>query len=270
MSDGEFAAFLGAVSPRLGLRAAGYRRVGGSVRKRVKRRIEALGLASLAEYRLYLEGHPEEWAWLERCSRITISRFARDGHVFAALVETHLPALAAAAQAAGRRSLRMWSAGAASGEEAYSLAIAFWSLLAPRFERLTLEVLGTDVDEDVLARAERAVYGSGSLRELPEPLRAVAFERRGDEWCLRPTFRAGVRFEQRDVRAEPPSGSFDLIACRNLAFSYFDDRTQRRVSSALIAALHMGGLLVVGEGEAVPEGVTGVAARGPCVYARVG
>jgi chemotaxis protein methyltransferase CheR len=269
MGDAEFSAFFGAVSPRLGLRAAGYHRVGGSVRKRVKRRLEALGLERFEEYRIYLDSHPEEWAWLERCARITISRFARDGDVFTALVETHLAALATAAQALGRCSLRFWSAGAASGEEAYSLAIAFRVMLAPRFEGLTLEVLGTDLDDAVLGRAGRAIYAAGSLRELPEPLRTAAFERRGEEWWLRSPFRAGVFFERRDVRGDPPPGAFDLIACRNLAFSYFDDSTQERVARALVAALRVGGLLVVGHGETVPEGVGGLAPRGPCIYARV-
>src|SRR6185369_15747177 len=105
--------------------------------------------------------------------------------------------------------------------------IAFEVLLAPHFAGLALDVLGTDLDESVLARAERGVYANGSLCELPELLREAAFEPAGEEWCLRRSFRSMVRFERRDVRAEPPPGPFDLIACRNLVFSYFDDLTQR-------------------------------------------
>jgi chemotaxis protein methyltransferase CheR len=269
MQEAELAAFLEAVSPRLGLRASGYRRVGGSVHKRLKRRLQALGLGSLEEYRRYLDAQPGEWAWLDACTRITISRFARDRDIFMELIQTHLPQRAAAARALGRSRLRFWSAGAASGEEAYSLAIAFHVLLAPRFADLALDVLGTDLDEAVLARAERGVYAEGSLRELPEALREAAFEPMGVAWCVRRSFRSTVRFERRDVRADPPPGPFDLIACRNLAFSYFDDRTQRRVAASLVSQLDEGGLLVVGKGEALPDGVVGVAPRGPCIYQRV-
>jgi chemotaxis protein methyltransferase CheR len=270
MRDAEFSAFFAAVSPRLGLRAAGYHRVGGSVRKRLKRRLRALGMDSLETYRRHLEAQPEEWAWLEGCSRITISRFARDGDVFSALANTHLPQRAAAAQAQGRSELRCWSAGAASGEEAYSLAILFRLLLQPRFPALELNVLGTDLDEAVLARAARATYPGGSLRELPEPLRTAAFERRGAHWSLRERFRVGMRFECRDVRQAAPAGQFDLIACRNLAFSYFDEATQRRVARVLTGALDPGGFLVVGRGEGLPDGVAGLVPRGPCIYERQG
>src|SRR5262245_34067258 len=118
MTDAEVVELLDAIAPRLGLRAAGYRRVRGTVRKRVARRLVQLGLDA-SGYQRYLQTHAEEWAWLDEQCRITISRFARDAAVFERLMADVLPERAAAARAGGRDAVRIWSAGCASGEEAY-------------------------------------------------------------------------------------------------------------------------------------------------------
>jgi chemotaxis protein methyltransferase CheR len=265
-SKDEFAALFQAIAARLGLRVEGYRRVRGTVEKRLRRRLPTLGLARFADYERYLAAHPDEWAWvLPRC-RITISRFARDRAVFERLVRLELPACAAAARARGQSVLRIWSAGTASGEEAYGVAIAWQLELAARYPDLSLDLLGTDADPVVLARAERGVYPSGSLRELPEDYRAQAFEPRGAEWALCERFRAGVRFEQADLRQVCPSGPFEMVLCRNLAFTYFDEAAQRHAAQAIAAALAPAGVLVVGSGENVPVGVPGFEALAPCFY----
>lgn len=90
MTDPELVAFLSLVAPRLGLRAAGFRRVRGTVRKRLSRRLAELGL-DLAAYTVHLETHPDEWQWLDRSCRITISRFGRDAAVFERLATHVLP-----------------------------------------------------------------------------------------------------------------------------------------------------------------------------------
>lgn len=267
MRDAEFAAFFADVCPRLGLRAEGYPRTRGSVRKRVARRLRELGLESLAEYRRRLDAQGDEWRWLDQCCRITVSRFARDAAVYQALRERYLPERASAARAHGRRRLRAWSAGAASGEEAYGLAMAWHMELGSQFPELELEVLGTDADPTVLERAAAGIYPEGSLRELPRPLRA-AFEPCGHEWRLLDRYRGGVRFERSDLRHECPSGLFDLTLCRNLAFTYFDEPTQRRLARAFAASLQPGGILVVGRGERLPSDSEGLTERALEVYAR--
>ena len=104
MTDPELAMFLALAAPRLGLRAAGFRRVRATLRKRLARRSRELGL-DMASYTRYLEAHPDEWEWLDACCRITISRFGRDAPVFAELVARVLPERAAAARAEGREEL---------------------------------------------------------------------------------------------------------------------------------------------------------------------
>lgn len=267
MTDAEFVAFFAHVCTKLGLRARGYRRTGGSVRKRLARRLRELGLANLDEYRRLLETHGDEWLWLDECCRITISRFARDGAVYQALLRCYLPERAAAASARGKRHLKIWSAGTASGEEAYGLGVAWQLELAPEFPELELDVLATDADPTVLQRAARGIYPEGSLRELPPALR-VAFEPCGHEWRLLERYRRGVRFERSDLRLDRPSGPFDLVLCRNLAFTYFDEPTQCRLARSFAALLEPGGLLVVGRGEQLPSESPGFVQREPEVYAR--
>jgi chemotaxis protein methyltransferase CheR len=248
MSDGV--ELLRWAAPRLRLRLRGFRNVRRQVLRRIERRCAELGLG-LAAYRVYLEQHDDEWPALEHLCRVTISRFARNHAVWALLVGEVLPRLAAAT---GR--VRAWSAGCGAGEEPYTLAIACRHQLAD----VELEVLGTDVDETQLARARAACYPEGALRELPAAWRD-AFEWREGLACLRDELRVGVRFEARDLRAAPPPGPFDLVFCRNLAFTYFEESLQREVAASLRAVLRTGGVLVVGAHEELPAGTPGLVRR---------
>ncbi len=258
MTDDECVRFLQWALPRLHLSWRGFRRVRRQVCRRVERRRRELGLPDLAAYRDYLEERPGEWAALDELCRVTISRFCRDRGAFAFLEQEVLPVLAADALAAGRGSLEAWSAGCASGEEPYTLAVVWELALAPRFPGLELRVVATDVDEAVLRRAREACYTETSLKELRDAWRDRAFVRRDGLYCLRPELARNVAFRRHDVRGEPPGGPFDLVLCRNLAFTYFDLELQRDVSRRLAGCLRPGGALVVGAHEAVPEGVAGL------------
>ena len=253
MDAAACADFLAWALPKLGLTPKGFRRVRGQVCKRLGRRVAALGLPTFDAYRDHLATHPDEWRQIDECCRITISRFYRDRDVFDALARSIMPALAAAGIAAGRPSLRAWSAGCASGEEPYSLAIVWQVAVAPRFPRLDLEIIATDSDRLLLERAECATYGAGSLRDLPEAWKSLAFEASGSLQALRPAFRRGVRFLRQDVRKEAPEGPFDLVLCRNLAFTYFDRAGQQDTLRRLLAALSPGGALTIGRRERLPD-----------------
>lgn len=254
MTKPELSAFLQWALPRMGLRWAGYRRVRGQVEKRVRRRIAALALDGVAAYRARLAEDPDEWDVLRALCGVTISRFYRDAVMWNALRDQLLPELAAAANAAGRTRLRCWSLGCASGEEPYTLAIAWQLALAPRYPGLCLDVIATDADAHMIARAERAEYESGSLRELPDEWREQAFERVGELYRLDDRFRAAVQLQEQDARIGVPDGRFALILCRNNVFSYFDEALQGQTLDRLCDCLQGGGFLVLGKGEAPPAG----------------
>jgi len=257
MADDDCVAFLEWALPRLGFRWPGFRRVRRQVCKRIGRRMAGLGLADVAAYRRYLEAQPSEWAVLDECCRITVSRFCRDRGVFDFLAATVLPALAAEAASTGAAAVRAWSAGCASGEEPYGLSIAWRLAVAARAPGLALRVVATDADPHMIARARRGCYAAGSLRELPDGWRDAAFEAHGRGFRLRPAFRRGIDFRCQDLRRERPEGRFDLVACRNLAFTYFDARLQARVLARIEAALRPGGALVLGRRERLPTDASG-------------
>jgi chemotaxis protein methyltransferase CheR len=221
----ECVAFLQWALPRLGRRWAGYRKVRRQVCRRVRRRFEDLGLDGFDSYRARLEARPDEWAVLDGLMNVTISRFNRDRGVFACLRDEVL-----------NSGMRVWSAGCASGEEPYTLAILCEGL----------DILATDVEPEMLRRAKAARYPPSALRELPD---RDAFT----DGVLDERFRRVVTFALHDVRDEPPPGPFDLVLCRNLAFTYFDEATQRDVLRRIASVTD---LLVIGAHECLPDGET--------------
>jgi chemotaxis protein methyltransferase CheR len=243
--------FLRWALPRLGLRWPGFRRVRRQVRRRLRRRLEALGLGDLGAYGTYLDAHPEEWAVLDGLTPITISRFYRDREVFARLEQEVLPTLAAGASAAGRDA-GCWSAGCGSGEEAYTVALLWREAVAARFPGLRLEVLAADIEPAMLDRAREAAYDASSLKELPQALRERSFVRRHGAYVLRPEYRRLVTLGRHDLRAIPPEGAFDLVLCRNVAFTYMANAPQRIVLGSLAAVLRPAGALVIGLHESLP------------------
>lgn len=257
MRDSDCVAFLQWALPKLRLRWPGFRRVRRQVCRRLAQRLRELALPDLDAYRRRLDADPTEWSRLDACCRITVSRFYRDRAVFAALGRRVLPALAARARSEGRPLLRAWSAGCGSGEEVYSLG-ALWRVdVAPRHPGLALHIVGTDVDDACIARARRGCYGPSSLRELPAGWRTRVFEAepapaQPEAACVRPPFRAGIDFVRQDLRRAMPAGPFDLVLCRNLAFTYFDAELQREALAGVLSRLRPGGALVIGVHERLP------------------
>jgi chemotaxis protein methyltransferase CheR len=217
--------FLQRTLPRLGRRWAGYRKVRRQVCRRIRHRIEELGLEDFDAYGDHLEAQPGEWAVLDGLMNVTISRFNRDRGVFEFLRDEVL-----------EPGMRVWSAGCASGEEPYTLALLCDGL----------DILATDVDPAMLRRAEAARYPDSALRELPD---RDAFT----DGVLHEHYRRRVTFARHDIRDEPPPGPFDLVLCRNLAFTYFDEPTQRDILRKIASVTD---LLVIGAHERLPGGET--------------
>lgn len=221
--------FLQWALPRLRMRWAGFRKVRGQVCKRIRKRMRALGAESFDAYRARLERDPGEWRPLDACCRVSISRFYRDRALWERL--------------ALRPGLRVWCAGCASGEEPYTVAIACPGA----------RVVATDSDPRLLERARKGVYRGSSLEELPQEWRDRAFTKEGDVHAIRPEFKKGIEWRLEDIRETMPDGPFDLVFCRYLAFTYFDEELQREILEKLRARLAPGGEIVVGSHERLPS-----------------
>lgn len=252
MKDDECVRFLQWVLPQLQMRWPGFRKIRSRVCKRIQRHINGLQLDSMAAYQAYLQQHPAEWHKLDELCQVTISRFYRDKMVFAYLAGTVLPALCQQALRQGRRVLNVWSAGCASGEEPYSLMLVWHFGLQQQFPHLALNILATDTKIDLLKRAKAACYPFSSVRNLPPAWRETAFLQNGKDYCLRPAYQQGVIFQQHDIRQTTPAHEFDLILCRNLAFTYYAEALQATVAQQLCDALLPGGALMLGVHEQLP------------------
>jgi chemotaxis protein methyltransferase CheR len=246
------------------MRWAGFRKVRGQACKRVSRRIEALGLPDINTYRSYLEENQQEWKTLDSFCRVTISRFYRDREIFSFLGESVLPRLAQ--QVKGYISC--WSIGCASGEEPYTLSIVWELISLPPAPGRGLSVLGTDSDPQMIERALKATYPASAIKDLPPALTEQAFDHSDRTFTLRSRFKANVHFKQMDIRESMPEGLFDLILCRNLAFTYFEEKLQREILIELSKRISEGGALVIGTHESLPKGDFGLTREAPAIYLR--
>ena len=257
MRDAECIAFLQWALPRMGFRWPGFRKVRGQVCKQVGRRMKELGLTDLEAYREHLEVHPEEWATLDGFCRITISSFFRDRGVYKTLGSEVLPDLARLSSSGGQSPIRIWSAGCGAGEEPYSISILCHHSDDPDLQRAKVRILATDSDEHQLDRARAAIYPLGCTKDMPAEIRNVVFEQiDADQLRLKGPYREDVELVLQDLRDDMPDGPFHLILCRNLAFTYFIEETQREILAALRQRLRPGGYLIIGAHEQLPNGET--------------
>ena len=257
MKDEQCVRFLQWALPQLQMEWSGFRKVRSQVCKRLARRLRELGLADVDAYRDHLLANDTEWRQIDSMCQVTISRFCRDRGVFGAIGDTVLPELVRGMRQREATTLRLWSAGCGSGEEPYTAALLWAIEVQPRFPGIDLEVVATDVNPTLLARARAGRYAFGTLKELPRDWLRRAFTRQGDAFLIEPEFRRGVRFLQQDIRQTQPAGRFDLVLCRNLVFTYYDHGLQLRLSQRILDRMHEGGALVLGSHESLPGTASG-------------
>jgi chemotaxis protein methyltransferase CheR len=271
MPDKACISFLQHHLPKLGYRWKGFRKVRNQVCKRINRRIRELDLADIRAYREYLEKHGEEMKVLDAICNITISRFYRVRRVFDSIANDIFPALAERARQNQQEQIRCWSAGSASGEEPYTLSI-IWKMAAlhePGGD-LSLRIIATDRNTRLIERAEDGIYPGGALKELPGEWQKRSFEKKENEYRIRKEFRQDVEFLEQDIRYELPEGTFELILCRNLVFTYFREDLQQDIFQRIMTRLNPGGYLIIGNHESLPEGQEDLHRLEKCVYFKRG
>ena len=236
------------IAERLGLHFAPERLQ--SLADRLWVRVRALGLGSPVAYRAYLLSHPGEWEALADAIVVNESRFFREASLFQALGEHILPQLVRRRDASGgRRELALWSAGCSTGEEAYTLAMTVLESV-PLPTLWDVQVLGTDLSGQNLARAREGVYEPRRLEGLPQPW----FDRHvqpcgGGRVRVRQAARALTTFRAHNLCGDIWTvASQDVIACLNVII-YFRREDQLRVLNRLYDTLRPGGYLLVGATE---------------------
>lgn len=271
MKDDNCISFLQEVLSHLQLRWQGFRKVRRQVCKRIQRRIVLLGLNDVQAYRTWLDTHPDEWRVLDALCQITISRFYRDQYVFQCLETDVMPHLARRIQRDGEQALTVWSIGCASGEEPYTLALLWAFSLAPKYPEIKLKIIGSDANADMIHRASEACYAGSSLKDLPDRWREAAFSKHDNRFCLRELYRKDIEIQHHDIRRDEPNKPFHLVLCRNLVFTYFNEKLQCETGRQLSSSVREGGSLVIGAHEQLPDCMTSFELWGACrgIYRKI-
>jgi chemotaxis methyl-accepting protein methylase len=209
-------------------------------------RIRALKLKDLAEYARYLKRHPEEVGLLQRTLSIKVTGFFRNRSCFAFLRERVVPELLG--RTGPRRTVEVWSAGCATGEEVYSLAALFAAArTGPR--PLRVRILGTDVDERALERARGGVFPAAALLDgAPEDAVRLFVVREDGTAVPSDALRRMVAFDHESLLDRFERDDLDLIVCRNVLI-YFSLEHQETILARFAEALGAGGYLVLGRVE---------------------
>ncbi|WP_126975716.1 CheR family methyltransferase [Frigidibacter oleivorans] len=223
------------------------------VQSRLARRLRALDLPDYGRYLALVtapEGQDERRRMISALTT-NVSQFFREPHHFALLRDRVLPPLVARARSGGR--IRIWSAGCAAGQEAFSIAATLAGLL-PDPDRHDIRILATDIDPHVLALARAASYDAADLAPVPPDLRRWFETTDGGAGPGR-SLREIVSFRELNLHAPwPMAGRFDVIFCRNVTI-YFDVEAQHRLWQRFATALSPEGWLFIGHSERIPAGL---------------
>lgn len=223
-----------------------------TIRRRLLLRLEKTGLPDLAGYLRYLRDEPPEIDALIDALTIKVSNFFRNPYTFEVLREFILPELLETLKNGG---LRIWSAGCARGEEIYSVAILLRELGA---EPGSVFLIATDIDQDSLTEAGRALYQGSALQEVKKMYLDRYFVKQGEDlYALDDAIRSMVCFAPHDLTTDiPPKkgifADYHLILCRNVLI-YLNIGRQLRVMNNLTKLISSTGFLVLGEAETIPQ-----------------
>ena len=215
---------------------------------RVTRRMRASGESDLGTYVDRLHVDPRERRRFLDSLTVKVTSFFRNPETFHALSQRILPAVVADKARTGSRAIRMWSAGCATGEEAYSIAICLLESLATTRAPVRPMIFATDVDRAALAVAKAGRYPADAVRSVPPKLREQYFSREGVTCRVEPVLRRLIFFKVHSILDPPPFSRIDVVVLRNVLI-YMQPSLRRRVLQLLHRALNPGGFLILGKVE---------------------
>jgi two-component system, chemotaxis family, CheB/CheR fusion protein len=222
----------------------GYKR--STIERRVAKRMTELGIASYADYVDHLEVDPGEFPALFNTILINVTAFFRDAGTWEHLATTVVPQMIASRPPDS--PLRVWCAGCASGEEPYTVAMVFASVLGEAAFAERVKIYATDADDEALDQARLGVYPSRIAEDVPRDALERFFERQDQRYVFRRDLRRAVIFGRNDLVQDAPISRIDLLVCRN-TLMYFNAETQASILRRFHFALDDAGLLLLGKSE---------------------
>jgi two-component system CheB/CheR fusion protein len=239
----DFARLLDYLKATRGFDFTGYKI--STLLRRVQKRMSEVQVESYADYIDYLEVHPGEYQPLFNTVLINLTSFFRDRDAWDALAAAVLPKVIAER---GNLGLRVWCAGCASGEEAYTIAILLAEAMGEESFRQRAKIYGTDADEEALAQARLGTYDERRFADVPPDLTERYFEAARGKRTFRPDLRRSLIFGRHDLVQDAAISRVDLLICRNVLM-YFNLEAQSRMVARFHFALNPHGYLFLGKAE---------------------
>jgi len=244
----SFEEFLKETLPGLGLKRGYFKKK--SIKRRMVKRLEYLGIDSFKEYKELLEKSSEEKREIYKIFTITISRLFRDADLFEYLKEEVFPLLLKR----DKGEYRIWSVGCSCGEEVYSIKIVWEEFLKTigKAKNNKLIIYATDVNEICLNKAKKAEYRKSSLEEVPPEMVNHYFINREGLYMINQFARDNIEFFVHNFILDDPIKEMDMIFCRNSVFTYFTLKYQEEALKKIYDSLADNGFLVIGHKEKLP------------------
>jgi two-component system CheB/CheR fusion protein len=240
----EFETLIQHIKQHRGFDFTGYKR--SSLKRRIEKRMQTLSISEYDHYVDYLEVHPSEYTYLFNTILINVTSFFRDKTTWDFLAEEVLPLVIASQRE--EEIIRVWSAGCATGQEAYTIAM----LLAEQVGiiRFTnrVKIYATDLDDEALLKARQANYTLKEVEDVPEDLLKKYFEFANGVYTFHKDLRRSIIFGQHDLLQDAPISRIDLLICRN-TLMYFNAEAQAKILRRFNFALRTGGFLLLGKAE---------------------
>lgn len=214
------------------------------IKRRILSRMRLTNTADFEAYHKYLLANPQEVDLLRNALTINVTKFFRDPEVFEVLRREVLPDLAA-----HRKSIRIWCAGCATGEEPYSIAILIHELVALHPD-VNVTIYATDIDTVVLEKAKAGIYDRKALENVDErQLRKHFISRDDGMFEVRPHLKDLVKFRQHDLMSGIPIARYlDAVTCRNVTI-YFTEHQKNELARLIHGALAVDGYYIMGKTE---------------------
>lgn len=244
-----------------------------TVLRRIERRMQVTTQPDLPAYYRYICEHADETKALLDDMLIGVTNFFRDRESFESLEREVIPQLFARQNDAdSAHEIRVWSAGASTGEEAYSLAIVLNDYKAETSSDLKIQVFASDIDDRAISTGRTGRYSEAIITDVSPARLRQYFVKEDANYRVRKDIRERVLFAKHSLLADPPFSQIDLIVCRNLLI-YLDRDIQREILQMFHFALRAGGYLFLGTSEsadACPELFTTVDKKNRIFRARGG
>ncbi len=247
VSDEDVKRIIDFIHKQRGLDLSSYRE--NFFLRRLRVRMLATKIEEVKNYIHLIQNNPEEFNLFLDALSINVTEFFRDIDVFDAFAKFVIPEVIKKKEGTGNKVIRIWSAACAYGQEPYSLAILMKEALGDRKDFL-VKILGTDIDEEALAKAESGVYTLADFKKIKKEIVDKYFVCKGeDNYHVCDEIRRMVKFEKFNLIKDAPLKFMDIIFCRNVMI-YFSHQQQDELFSKFSQALHSKGYLVIGKVEA--------------------